>query len=237
MRLLTITTALFLGFGVPTIAEAQGAPRAVEQVQGWEAVGRLTMADRAMCTGALIAPDMVLTAAHCVFDPQNGRRVKPRKIVFEAGLRNGAARAVRKVDEVIVHPEYRHNTRGPNDAAVDLALVRLKAPIFEPGITPFATDARPSTGDELGVISYTYVQRTTPLWQHPCDVLARQGDVLVMNCDVEFGASGSPVFAVQGGAQPRLVSVISSKAAMGNQRVSVGTIVDRALRVLLSRAG
>ncbi len=157
--------------------------------------------------------------------------------ITSSTLRNGSARAVRKVDEVIVHPEYRHSKRGPNDAAVDLALVRLTSPIYEPGITPFATDARPSTGDELGVISYTYVERTTPLWQHPCDVLAREGDVLVMNCEVEFGASGAPVFAVQGGAQPRLVSVISSKAAMGNQRVSVGTIVDRALRVLLSRAG
>ena len=237
MRLLTITTALFLGLGIPTTAVAQSAPGAVEQVQGWEAVGRLTMANRAMCTGALIAPDMVLTAAHCVFDPNNGRRVKPRKIVFQAGLRNGTARATRKVDEVIVHPDYRHNKRGPNDAAVDLALVRLKTPIYEPGITPFSTDVRPSTGDELGVISYTLLQRTTPLWQHPCDVLAREGDVLVMNCEVEFGASGAPVFAVQSGAQPRLVSVISSKAAMGNRRVSVGTIVERALQVLLSRAG
>ncbi len=237
MRLLTITTALFLGLGTPTPAEAQAAPRAVEQVPGWEAVGRLTMADRAMCTGALIAPDIVLTAAHCVFDPHNGRRVKPRKIVFEAGLRGSTAEATRKVAEVIVHPEYRHNKRGPNDAAVDLALVRLKAPINDPRIRPFSTDVRPSTGDELGVISYTLVRRSTPMWQHPCDVLAREGDVLVMNCEVEFGASGSPVFAVQGGAQPRLVSVISSKAAMGNQPVSVGTIVDRALRVLLRRAG
>ena len=57
-----------------------------------------------------------------------------------------------------------------------------------------------------------------------------------MNCEVDFGASGAPVFAVEGGARPRLVSVISSKAAMGNKPVAVGTIIDRALQVLLKRA-
>ncbi|MDJ0827182.1 MAG: trypsin-like serine protease [Rhodobacter sp.] len=237
MKVLTITAALFLGLVVPAAAQAQDGPRSARQLPGWEAVGRLTMADRAMCTGALIAPDMVLTAAHCMYDPMSGRPVKARKIRFEAGLSGGAAMATRAVTEIVQHPGYRHNHKGANDASVDLALVRLDAPIDSTQIRPFTTDARPAKGDELGVISYTHAQKTTPLLQHPCDVLARQGDILVMNCEVDFGASGAPVFAVQGGARPRLVSVISSKAAMGNRPVSVGTILDRTLRILLQRAG
>ena len=31
---------------------------------GWEAVGRLNIGGTGFCTGALIAPDLVLTAAH-----------------------------------------------------------------------------------------------------------------------------------------------------------------------------
>ena len=33
--------------------------------RGWEAVGRISIGSDSFCTGALIAPDLVLTAAHC----------------------------------------------------------------------------------------------------------------------------------------------------------------------------
>ncbi len=232
-KIATICAALML----PTPTHAQQATYQVGNVAGWEAVGRLDLAGRAMCTGALIAPDLVLTAAHCLYDPYSGRRVRAKKIQFEAGLTGGRAKAVRKVAKTFEHPGYKHNRRGPNDASVDLAILRLAEPISENVIRPFTTDARPQTGDELGVISYNHVRRETPIWQHPCDVLARQGDILVMNCEVDFGASGAPVFAVEGGSRPRLVSVISSKAAMGNRPVSVGTIIDQSLQMLLGRAG
>lgn len=237
MKILTITAALFLGFGATATATAQDGPMTVGQVAGWEAVGRLTMAERAMCTGALIAPDMVVTAAHCMYDPFTGEAVKARSIRFDAGLSGSVARATRKVTQIVLHPDYRHAHRGPNDAGVDIAVLKLDTPIDTDQIRPFVTDVRPATGDDLGVISYTHSQKSTPRLQHPCNVLARQGDVLVMNCEVEFGASGAPVFAVRNGARPRLVSVISSKAAMGNRAVSIGTILDRALELLMSRAG
>lgn len=237
MRSIFKIVAFCAAFALPTQIDAQSVPNKVSGVPGWEAVGKLNLAGRAMCTGALIAPDLVLTAAHCLYDPYSGRRVKARKIQFEAGLTGGKAKAVRGVAKTVEHPGYKHNRRGSNDASVDLAILKLDSPIDSSIILPFTTDARPQTGDELGVISYTHMRRQSPMWQHPCDVLAKQGDVLVMNCEVDFGASGAPVFAVEGGSRPRLVSVISSKAAMGNRPVSVGTIIDNSLRLLLKQAG
>lgn len=236
MKRITIAALLCLGIGVPSQVNAADNGMSLQDVSGWEAVGRLTMANRAMCTGALIRPDLVLTAAHCLYDPYSGRKVKPHRIRFEAGLNGNVVSAERQVIKAVEHPGYRHNHNGPNDASVDIAVLKLERPIAESHIKPFATDARPDTGDELGVISYTHTRQNNPLMQHPCEVLAKKSDVLVMNCEVDFGASGAPVFAVQGGKRPRLVSVISSKAAMGTRPVSVGTIVEQALQVLLRRA-
>ena len=237
MRVTHIFAALLMAISAAASSQAGDRRSDGRNVTGWEAVGRLTMANRAMCTGALIAPDLVLTAAHCLYDPHNGRLVKPRDITFEAGLSGNSAKATRTVRAAAEHPGYNHRRGGANQAGVDIAVLRLSKPIDSSQIRPFATEVRPSRGDELGVISYNHVQNDTPAWQHPCLVLGRKGDMVVMNCEVDFGASGAPVFVVEGGSAPRLVSVISSKAEMGNKPVAVGTIVEQALQVLLKRAG
>jgi len=237
MRILLIAAVLCLGVGKPAPTHAGDRNSDARTLTGWEAVGRLNMDGRSMCTGALIAPDLVLTAAHCLFDPYNGKSVDPRTIRFEAGLVGGRAKATRMVADAVAHPGYEHRRTGQAQLGYDIAVLKLAEPISSATIRPLATDARPDRGDRLGVVSYTEEQASTPILQRPCEVLARQADTLVMNCEVEFGASGAPVFAIQGGETPRLVSVIAAKAAMGGRPVSVGTVLDRALQVLLKRAG
>jgi protease YdgD len=67
--------------------------------RGWEAVGKLMLGDRGFCTGALIAPNLVLTAAHCLYDKETGARMNPTDIKFLAGWRNGRAAAYRGVKQ------------------------------------------------------------------------------------------------------------------------------------------
>jgi len=65
-------------------------------------VGRLELAGRGFCTGALVAPDLVLTAAHCLHDRATGKRIDPARIEFKAGWRNGRAAAYRSVRRAVL---------------------------------------------------------------------------------------------------------------------------------------
>ena len=198
--------------------------------RGWEGVGRLDIAGRAFCTGALIAPDLVLTAAHCMYDADTGRRYSPDDIEFRADWRNGRASAYRSVRRAIPHPEYRYvdHDRGAR-IAYDLALLRLEQPVLSSRIRPFATDARPRKGAEVGVVSYAHDRSESPSLQELCFVLARRSGTLILSCEADFGSSGAPIFSVGEDGVARIVSVISAKANLDGRVVSLGTSLEAPL--------
>ncbi len=208
--------------------------------RGWEAVGRLNLGDRGFCTGALIAEDIVLTAAHCLFDKETGARVEARDMQFLAGWRNGRAAAYRGVRQALAHPEYIYSgAENVDRVRFDVALLQLDQPIRLPSIKPFATDDRPSKGDEVGVVSYAQDRAEAPSLQQLCHVLGRQSGMLILSCDVDFGSSGAPVFSFRDG-QARVVSVVSAKAEMEGAKVSLGTPLAEPialLRAQLAEAG
>lgn len=202
--------------------------------QGWQAVGRLNFGSRGFCTGSLIAPDLVLTAAHCLYDKETGARVADQDIEFLAGWRNGRAEAYRGARRAMAHPDYVYSGDGTlGRVTYDVALIQLDQPIRLPQITPFATDTRPETGDAVGVVSYAQDRAEAPSLQQTCHVLDRDPDILVLSCDVDFGSSGAPIFALRGG-EVRIVSVVSAKAEIEGEKVALGSNLAASLEVLRS---
>lgn len=234
MRIRLFLALLFVLGAVPAAAQTSALRQlnTGDDGRGWEAVGRLDFGDVGFCTGVLVEPDLVLTAAHCLYDKDTHQPIDVSEIEFQAGLRNGRASALRAVKHAVAHPRYIYSpTLDVRRVRDDVALLQLVRPIRTTEVTPFDTANRPARGAEISVVSYAHDRAEAPSLQESCEVMARQRGVLVMSCSADFGASGAPVFSFDGGV-PRIVSLISAKAESQGTPVSLGTSLEEPLALL-----
>jgi uncharacterized protein (TIGR03382 family) len=196
------------------------------------ATGMLVAGRGLECTATLIAPDVALTAAHCLQRPVYGD--------FAFSLDPDASDGTDDLIPVKLfhqHPDFDEGVDGFVDLAVrnDIAVIILERPI--PGVQPELFDT-PALGTEVGSGSqFAMCGYGTDLWYTEGYAQKRDAPMVVDRTeDFEFstmpadpqpcnGDSGAPLFADTPEGR-RLVGVVSR--AMGrSQMCDTGAIITR----------
>lgn len=238
LKTLTALSAALVLSALPAVAQEgnSGLTRLTQRgdILGWEAVGRVDVRGKGFCSGVLIATDLVLTAAHCVYD-KAGALHDPSQLHYRAGLRDGVAVAESPIAQIAAHPVY-EPLRGVSPANVrhDVALLKLAEPIPSATAAPFALYSGRQLPDEVSVVSFGAGRENALSWQRRCKAMGRFDGLMAFDCDVTFGSSGAPVFAKEG-ARARILSLISSGGDVAGKRMSFGMELPELVTELRAR--
>jgi protease YdgD len=158
----------------------------------WRSLARVVVAGEMRCTGFVIAPDRVATAAHCLFSRRLGRFAPASAVHVQVGYARGA------MAEHRVATEYRTGEGfdprdGPAVAGRDVAVLMLAQPLATPPLAAGPWRAGPAV---LG--GYGRVRPEVLLVDTNCrlrgGVRDREGrPLLAHDCAGGQGTSGAPL--------------------------------------------
>jgi len=172
----------------------------------WSAVGRIVSetadGELSLCTGTLIADDVVLTNAHCAIAAETQQLHK--RLAFQPNLINGA---ITNADDMAWGTEVELGTdfsAGQNPDPNDWALVKLDRPLGDRYGTlrwqALTSEVLLGKASRLNLVGYSGDfppdnPGETAGVHEGCSILSDADPFWVHDCDTTGGASGGPILA------------------------------------------
>jgi V8-like Glu-specific endopeptidase len=223
------------GAQYPGIIGADDRRPVTQSGRPWDAIGQVNIGGyRALgqCTGTLVRPNLVITAAHCLLNDATGKPHPLRHIHFLAGVRGGKhiAHAKAKCLRFLTGHTYvpQKNAKGVPLSAMfqDVAAITLEADLaVEPASTadPRARDA----GEPLLHAAYPADRRFQLQAHMGCRLLQpnRPAPIWLNDCDTHPASSGGPVFVEDDGIL-RLAAVMVGAGRANNTAIPLSTWLE-----------
>ena len=219
--------------------EARGSP--------WDAIGQVNIGgyrQSGRCTGTLVAPDVVLTAAHCVIDRARNAPFPLHTIHFLAGARrsgnkgHSTAKCLHFLGDRDFTPPEPAGTARPRPKLLlgelheDAALIVLNDRL---AVDPAALAGEAAARPEMSLVHVAYpADRRYVLSAHQNCRLLRSPEgarLWFTDCDTHPASSGGPVFVRTDGT----LKLIAIMVATGDHRANIALPISRSAELTRAR--
>jgi len=195
--------AATLGLCLLCAAAAPAADRRIvvdPDIAPWNAVAKVQTNIGTRCTGVLVAPAVVLTAAHCLYNPRTHALLQPVSLHVLFGFARDAYRWHRRVTRFTIGAGFDGSGAPPQPS--DWARLELDESVSAPPLPRFSG----SVDAGLAVALAGYNQDRAQLLMADLDCHVRRtaelpggGRFVVHDCEGTRGTSGGPLLTHQDG--------------------------------------
>jgi protease YdgD len=199
-------------------------------------IGRILIEGRDICTGFLVSPSIVMTAAHCLQKKNSTTPIGASLISFLIKSPEDGRRRVFSVADVGIRPDFSYiSPINPGIPALqsDIALIRLNGIATR---STFEHIGNPTQTSGIAFIPESLASDRSLTGSEECLSRLLNNGLLVLSCDRDKGFSGTPVFAMIDGAR-KAVGVITARGDRAGVPVLYAVVPHLAISDIVWRKG